>query len=125
MNRVQTNLSKLKACGKLAGGKAKGRRPRSSARVVTALKGRGKLVSSSALTPALSPRRGGNGSSVLTKSSGLIGRTGGILDGKNTAQAKHFAQTKGDLVSYSKLLKKEYQAEIKRRKTMREPAHTK
>lgn len=42
------------------------------------------------------------------------------VDSKYTAQAKHFVQTKGDLVSYSKLLKKEYQAEIKRRKARRE-----
>jgi hypothetical protein len=47
------------------------------------------------------------------------------VDSKYAAQAKHFAQTKGDLVSYSKLLKKEYQAEIKRRKAMREPVGAK
>jgi hypothetical protein len=39
------------------------------------------------------------------------------VDSKYAAQAKHFAETKGDLVSYSKLLKKEYQVEMKRRKT--------
>jgi hypothetical protein len=38
------------------------------------------------------------------------------VDSKYAAQAKHFAQTKGSPVSYAKLLKKEYQAEIKRRK---------
>jgi len=47
------------------------------------------------------------------------------VDTKYAAQAKHFAQTKGDLGAYSKLLKKAYQAEIKRRKTRREPVHTK
>jgi len=35
-----THLSKLKACGKLAGGKAESRRPRLCAALVTALKGR-------------------------------------------------------------------------------------
>ena len=42
------------------------------------------------------------------------------VDSKYAAQAKHFAQTKGDPVSYAKLLKKEYQAEMKRRKAKRE-----
>jgi hypothetical protein len=42
------------------------------------------------------------------------------VDSKYAAQAKHFAQTKGNPVSYAKLLKKEYQAEIKRRKEKRE-----
>jgi len=42
------------------------------------------------------------------------------VDSKYAAQAKHFAQTKGDPVSYSKLLKKEYQTEMKRRKERRE-----
>jgi hypothetical protein len=36
----QTNLSKLKACWKLAGGKAAGRHPRSASQFITALKGR-------------------------------------------------------------------------------------
>jgi len=40
MNVAQTHLSKLKACRKLAGGKAAGRRPRCCAPVVPALKGR-------------------------------------------------------------------------------------
>jgi hypothetical protein len=47
------------------------------------------------------------------------------VDSKYAAQAKHFAQTKGDLVSYSKLLKKEYQAEMKRRKAKHEAAAVK
>ena len=47
------------------------------------------------------------------------------VDSKYAAQAKHFAQTKGDLVSYSKLLKRAYHAEIKRRKERREPAGAK
>jgi hypothetical protein len=47
------------------------------------------------------------------------------VDSKYAAQAKHFAQTKGDLVSYSKLLKKEYQAEMKRRKAKHEPSGAK
>ncbi|MGB7749400.1 MAG: hypothetical protein WBN75_19170 [Verrucomicrobiia bacterium] len=47
------------------------------------------------------------------------------VDSKYAAQAKHFAQTKGSPVSYAKLLKKEYQAEIKRRKERREAVGTK
>jgi hypothetical protein len=47
------------------------------------------------------------------------------VDSKYAAQAKHFAQTKGDPISYAKLLKKEYQAEIKRRKEKREPVSAK
>jgi hypothetical protein len=43
MNLVQTNLSRLKACRKLAGGKAAGCRPGSGSRFVTALKGQGNL----------------------------------------------------------------------------------
>ncbi len=46
------------------------------------------------------------------------------VDSKYAAQAKHFAQTKGDPVSYAKLLKREYQAEIKRRSKKRELAGT-
>ena len=40
MKLTQTILSKLKACRKLAGDKAEGRRPRLGLRFVTALKGR-------------------------------------------------------------------------------------
>ena len=47
------------------------------------------------------------------------------VDSKYAAQAKHFAQTKGDLVSYSKLLKKAYQVEMKRRKAKHEPVGAK
>jgi hypothetical protein len=39
MNMSQTNLSKLKACQKLAGGKAAGRPPRSASSFCTTLKG--------------------------------------------------------------------------------------
>ena len=39
MKLAQTNLSKLKACRKLAGGKAESRRPRSASHFVTTLKG--------------------------------------------------------------------------------------
>jgi len=41
MNQTQNNLSKLKACGKLAGDKAGGRRPRKASHSIIALKGRG------------------------------------------------------------------------------------
>jgi hypothetical protein len=37
------------------------------------------------------------------------------VDSKYAAQARHFAQTGGDLVSYSKLLSKKYKAAVKRR----------
>jgi hypothetical protein len=37
------------------------------------------------------------------------------VDSKYAAQAKHFAQTGGDPVSYSKLLSKKYKAALKRR----------
>jgi len=40
MNQTQNILSKLKACGKLAGDKAEGRRPRLASCLVAALKGR-------------------------------------------------------------------------------------
>jgi hypothetical protein len=39
MKLAQTILSKLKACQKLAGGKAEGRRPRSASHYVSTLKG--------------------------------------------------------------------------------------
>jgi len=39
MKLAQTNLSRLKACQKLAGGKSEGRRPRSASHFVTTLKG--------------------------------------------------------------------------------------
>jgi hypothetical protein len=39
MKLAQTNLSKLKACGKLAGGKAAGRHPRSKTNIATTLMG--------------------------------------------------------------------------------------
>jgi hypothetical protein len=42
------------------------------------------------------------------------------VDSKYAAQAKHFAQTGGDPVSYSKLLKKTYKAAVKRRSEKRE-----
>jgi hypothetical protein len=44
MKLAHTNLSKLKACRKLAGGKAGGRHPRAASHFVTALKGRRNLV---------------------------------------------------------------------------------
>ena len=47
------------------------------------------------------------------------------VSAKYAAQAKHFAQTKGDIVSYSKLLKKEYQLAMKRRKAKGELAEAK
>jgi len=37
------------------------------------------------------------------------------VDSKYAAQARHFAQTGGDPVSYSKLLSKKYKAAVKRR----------
>jgi hypothetical protein len=37
------------------------------------------------------------------------------VDSKYTAQARHFAQTGGNPVSYAKLLSKKYKAAIKRR----------
>ena len=37
------------------------------------------------------------------------------VDSKYAAQAKHFAQTEGDPVSYAKLLSKKYKAAVKRR----------
>jgi hypothetical protein len=42
------------------------------------------------------------------------------VESKYAAQAKHFAQTQGDPVSYAKLLKKTYKAAIKRRNEKRE-----
>ncbi len=44
------------------------------------------------------------------------------VDSKYAAQARHFAQTHGDPVSYSKLLAKKYKAATKRRNEKREPA---
>jgi hypothetical protein len=44
------------------------------------------------------------------------------VDFKYAAQAKHFAQTHGDPVSYSKLLTKTYKAAVKRRSKKREMA---
>jgi len=46
MKSTQTNLSRLKACRKLAGGKAAARRPRSASRFDAALKGREKRAGS-------------------------------------------------------------------------------
>ena len=40
VNLSHTNLSKPEACGRLAGGKAEGRHPRSASHFLTALKGR-------------------------------------------------------------------------------------
>lgn len=37
------------------------------------------------------------------------------VDSKYAAQAKHFAQTGGDPVSYTRLLSKKYKAALKRR----------
>jgi hypothetical protein len=44
------------------------------------------------------------------------------VESKYAAQAKHFAQTGGDPVSYAKLLKKTYKTTMKRRSAKREPA---
>ena len=47
------------------------------------------------------------------------------VDSKYAAQAKHFAQTHGDPVSYSKLLTKKYKAAMKRRSEKRDPVGAK
>ena len=47
------------------------------------------------------------------------------VDSKYAAQARHYAQTHGDLVSYSKLLSKKYKAAVKRRSEKREPVGAK
>jgi hypothetical protein len=47
------------------------------------------------------------------------------VDSKYAAQARHFAQTGGDPVSYSKLLSKKYKAAVKRRSTKGEPVAAK
>lgn len=47
------------------------------------------------------------------------------VDSKYAAQARHFAQTGGDPVSYAKLLSKKYKAAVKRRSEKREPVGAK
>jgi hypothetical protein len=87
MTFAQANSSELKARRKLARGKVsqRNRRPRSSALLVTALKGR---------------------------RNGAINE---CVQEKYAVQAKHFAQAGGDMKVYSKLVAKKYKQMMKRR----------
>ena len=44
------------------------------------------------------------------------------VESKYAAQARHFAQTGGDPVSYAKLLSKKYKEAVKRRSAQNAPA---
>ncbi|HEY1717890.1 MAG TPA: hypothetical protein VGH42_06300 [Verrucomicrobiae bacterium] len=46
-------------------------------------------------------------------------RFAAVLDYKRAAQARHFAQTGGDLSLYAKLLTRKFKAAIKRRNTVK------